>query len=138
MVEEKWASCFDLATLTFDIAHDLTSDFQGQNLTNTYHNTTKWAMLNKQEVYLAIYMTVGQCHRKVIQDTIPDLFFLCGNADWYGMKGCDSNINDHDLWVTMVGWLAVHDNDCGDLRRQLAAKTSSFQNIFLFPIVWPC
>ena len=37
-------------------------------------------------------------------------------------KGCESitHNQDSDLWVTMVGWVAVPDSDWGDFRRRRA------------------
>ena len=49
-------------------------------------------------------------------------------------KGCESTIHDHehDLCVTMVGWVDVPDSDRGDFRCQCAVDISSFQ----WPGVW--
>ena len=41
------------------------------------------------------------------------------------LKGCESIIHDHDLWVTMVGWVDVPKKDWGDFRRRRAVDTSS-------------
>ena len=53
-----------------------------------------------------------------------------GRADWHGR--CESSIHDHDiaLWVTMVGWVDVPDNDQGDFRRQCAI------DVYLDQIGW--
>ena len=42
-------------------------------------------------------------------------------------KGCESIIqyHDRDLWVNIVGWADVQDNDRGDFRCQRAVDTSS-------------
>ena len=42
-------------------------------------------------------------------------------------KGCESIIHDHDheLWVTMVGWVDVPYSDWGDFRRRRAIDISS-------------
>ena len=42
-------------------------------------------------------------------------------------KGCEWIIHDHDhnLWVTMVGWVDVPNSEWGDFRRQHAVDISS-------------
>ena len=43
-------------------------------------------------------------------------------------KGCESIIHDHDsdLWVTMVGWVALLDSDWGDFKGWRAIEISSY------------
>ena len=46
-------------------------------------------------------------------------------------KVCESIIHDHDhdLWVTMAGWVDVPDSDWGDFRCQHAVHISSFYHV---------
>ena len=44
-------------------------------------------------------------------------------------KGCESIIHDHDLWLTMVGWVDVPYSDWGDFGRRRAVDISSYARI---------
>ena len=52
-----------------------------------------------------------------------------GGLIYMERKGCDSIIHDHDhdLWVTMVGWVDVPYSDRGDFRHRRAIDISSFE-----------
>ena len=127
-------------TLTSDLTRDLDLGFfkvKFQN--NCISGIVIWLLwIEKKANQLDTGLTVWSCPL-----TIPLILSIkfqgqrlkspyCRNerADWHATKGMWVNRYEHDLWVTMVGWVDVPDSDRGDFRRRRAVDISNFGAVF--------
>ena len=124
--------------LTFDLTHDLDLGFyQSQISKSLYLRNLIWLMWNEKKAnQLDIGLTVWFCLWPYpwswpwsFKVKVWNLL-ISGMRGLIDMEGKRSELiihdHDHDLWVTMVGWVDVPDSDQGDFRRQGTVNISRF------------